>query len=72
MLRKLLGSGTPRILKNRAANIFAILTPLPCWMARVLFTRQSNRPTRLRVAPSFWCRTLHHRSRSFGSSATGC
>ena len=73
ILRKLLGAGTPRELKNRAGQLFSrFLRSLSCWMAGGFFTRQPNRPTRLRVPPSFRCRTLHHRSRILGSSATGC
>src|ERR1700683_1926973 len=73
ILRKLLGAGTPRELKNRTGQVFSqLLRSLSCWMAGGFFTRQPNRPTRLRMAPSFRCRTLRHRSRIFRSSATGC
>jgi transposase len=73
ILRKLLGAGTPRELKNRAGHVFSLLLPsLSCWMAGGFFTRQPNRPTRLRMAPSFRCRAPRHRSRIFRSSATGC
>src|ERR1700684_1482554 len=73
ILRKLLGAGTPRELKNRAGQVFSrLLRSLSCWMAGGFFTRQPNRPTRLRMAPSFRCRTPRHRSRIFSSSATGC
>jgi len=73
ILRKLLGAGTPRELKNRAGQLFSrLLRSLSGCMAGGVFTRLPSRPTRLRVAPSFRCRTLHHRSRSFGSSATDC
>src|SRR6266566_9097955 len=73
ILRKLLGAGTPRELKNRAGQVFSrLLRSLSCWMAGGVFTRQPNRSTRLRMAPSFRCRTPRHRSRIFCSSATGC
>src|SRR2546427_6577920 len=73
ILRKLLGAGTPRELKNRAGQVFSpLLRSLSCWMAGGFFTRQPNRSTRLRMAPSFRCRTPRHRSRIFCSSATGC
>src|SRR6202161_3465619 len=73
ILRKLLGAGTPRELKNRAGQVFSrLLRSLSCWMAGVFVTRQPNRPTSLRMAPSFRCRTPRHRLRIFRSSATGC
>ena len=73
ILRKLLGAGTPRELKNRAGQVFSrLLRSLSCWMAGGFFTRQPNRPTSLRMAPSFRCRTPRHRLRIFRSSATGC
>jgi hypothetical protein len=73
ILRKLLGAGTPRELKNRAGQVFSrLLRSLSCWMAGVFVTRQPNRPTSLRLAPSFRCRTPRHRLSIFRSSATGC
>ena len=73
ILRKLLGAGTPRELKNRAGQMFSrLLHSLSCWMAGGSFIRRLNRLTRLRMAPSFRCRTPRHRSRIFRSSATGC
>jgi hypothetical protein len=73
ILRKLLGAGTPRELKNRAGQVFSrLLRSLSCWMAGGFFTRQPNRPTSLRMAPSFRCRTPRHRLSIFRSSATGC
>jgi transposase len=73
ILRKLLGAGTPRELKNRAGQVFSrLLRSLSCWMAGGFFTRQPNRSTRLRMPPSFRCRPSRHRSRIFRSSATGC
>src|SRR6202522_1582041 len=66
ILRKLLGAGTPRELKNRAGQVFSrLLRSLSCWMAGVFVTRQPNRPTSLRMAPSFRCRTPRHRLRIF-------
>src|SRR6202041_3766229 len=48
ILRKLLGAGTPRELKNRAGQVFSRpLRSLSCWMAGGFFTRQPNRPTSL-------------------------
>jgi transposase len=73
ILRKLLGAGTPRELKNRAGQVFSqLLRSLSCWMAGGFFTRQPNRSTRLRMTPSFRCRTPRHCSGIFRSSATGC
>src|SRR6266581_2899608 len=73
ILRKLLGAGTPRELKNRAGQVFSrLLRSSSCWMAGGVFTRQPSRPVSLRMAPSFRCRTPRHRSRIFCSSATGC
>jgi transposase len=73
ILRKRLGAGTPRELKNRAGKVFSrLLRSLSCWMAGGFFTRQLNRPTLPRMAPSFQCRTPRHRSRIFRGSATGC
>ena len=72
ILRKLLGAGTPRELKNRAGQMFSrLLCSLSCWMAGGSFIRRLNRLTRLRMATSFRCRTPPHRSRIFRSSATG-
>src|ERR1022692_1287220 len=73
ILRKLLGAGTPRELKNRAGQVVSrLLRSLSCWMAGGSFIGRLNRLTRLRMAPSFRCRTPRHRSRIFRSSATGC
>jgi transposase len=73
ILRKLLGAGTPRELKNRAGQVFSrLLRFLLCWTAGGSFIRRLTRPTGLRMAPSFRCRTPRHRSRIFRSSATGC
>ncbi len=73
ILRKLLGAGTPRELKNRAGQVFSrLLRSLSCWMAGGFFTRQPNHPTPLLMAPSFQCRTPRHHPRTFRSSATGC
>src|SRR5579864_8035044 len=72
ILRKLLEAGTPRELKSRAEQVFSrLLRSLPCLIAGGFFTRQHNRPTPLRIANSFRCRTPRHRSRIFRSSATG-
>ena len=69
------GSGyAARAEKPRWASIFATfaLFVMLDWRRPVCFTRQPTRPTSLRMAPSFRCRTPRHRSRIFRSSATGC
>jgi len=72
ILRKLLGAGTPRELKNRAGQIFSrLLRSLSCQMTAASLWRLT-RVTRLRMAPSFRCRTPRHCSRIFRGSATGC
>jgi transposase len=59
ILRKLLGAGTPRELKNRAGQMFSrLLRSLSCQMTGGSFIRRLNRLTRLRMAPSFRCRPL--------------
>src|SRR6266446_6458075 len=73
ILRKLLGAGTPRELKNRAGQVFSrLLRSLSCWMAGGFFIQRLNHPTLPQMAPSFRCRTPRHRSRILRSSATGC
>jgi transposase len=73
ILRKLLGAGTPRELRNRAGRVF--------WQPLRLLTGLTTTvsPTRLltpsigaRRAIFFRCRRTRHRPRTFGSSATGC
>jgi hypothetical protein len=73
ILRKLLGAGTPREWKNRAARVFSQL------LRFLLGLRKSVSRIRLRSSaagprrePSWPCRTPGHRPRFFGSSTTGC
>jgi len=73
ILRKLLGAGTPRELKNRAGQVFSrLLHFLLCWMTACLSTRRLTSAAGARMAPSFRCRTPRHRSRIPRSSATDC
>jgi transposase len=73
ILRKLLGAGTPRELKNRAGQVLSrLLRLLLCWMTACLSTRRFTSPAGARMAPSFRCRTPRHRSRSLRGSATDC
>lgn len=72
ILRKLLGAGTPRELRNRAGRVFSQLL-------RFLRPRTADSPVRRltaaarkRLASSFRCRTPRHRQRNFSGSATGC
>jgi hypothetical protein len=73
ILRKRLGAGTPRELKNRAGQVFSrLLRSLSRWMAGGSLIERLNPPTLPRMAPSFQCRTPRHRPRIFRSSVTGC
>src|SRR4029077_6502774 len=64
ILRKLLGAGTPRELKNRAGQVFSrLLHFLLCWMTACLYTQRLTSAAGARMAPSFRCRTPRHRSR---------
>jgi transposase len=72
ILRKLLGAGTPRELKNRAGQVFSRLLGFLCRTTAASFIGRPTRLTGLRMAPSFRCRTPSPRSRIFRSSATGC
>ena len=72
VLRKLLGAGTPRELKNRAGLVFSRLL-------RFLHPITLHSPVRRLTAAAgehliscFRRRTLHHYSRIFSSSTTGC
>ncbi len=73
ILRKLLGAGTPRELRNRAGRVFSQLLRL------LMASLRPFHPTRLltpsigaRSATFFRCRSIRRRLRTFGSSATGC
>ncbi len=73
ILRKLLGAGTPRELRNRAGQAvsrllrFVLCLMTTFWPARRLTAAVGPRP-----ASSFRCRRLCHRSRNISSSATDC
>src|SRR6202008_919989 len=72
ILRKLLGAGTPRELKNRAGRIFSRLFGFLCRTTAASFIGRRTRPTCRRMAPPFRCRTPRRRSCVFRGSATGC
>ena len=73
ILRKLLGAGTLREWKNRAARVFSqllrFLLGLRDAVSRIPLRSPVAGPWR---ALSFRCRRLRHRPRFFGSSTTGC
>ena len=62
ILRKLLGAGTPRELKNRAGRIFSRLFGFLCRTTAASIIGRRTRPICLRMAPSFRCRTQSLRS----------
>jgi hypothetical protein len=72
ILRKLLGAGTPRELKNRAGQVFSRLLGFLCRTTAASFMGRLTRLTGLRMAPFSRCRTPRLRSCIFRSSATGC
>ena len=73
ILRKLLGAGTPRELKNRAGQVFSrLLCFLLCLGKTVSRIRLHPPAAEPRSEPSGPCRTLRQRPRFFGSSTTGC
>ena len=73
ILRKLLGAGTPRELKNRAGRVFSrllcFLLGLRKTVSRIRLHLSAAGPRR-RLSPP--CRTLTHRPQFFSSFATGC
>ena len=73
ILRKLLGAGTPRELRNRAGQVFSrllrFLLGLRTAVSRIPLRSPAAGPRR---EPSWPCRTPRHRPRFFSSSATGC
>jgi transposase len=73
ILRKMLGAGTPRELRNLAGQVFSWLLRL---LLRLMRTVSQIRPHLLvtgpRSEPSCACHTTGHRPRLFGSSTTGC
>ena len=73
ILRKLLGAGTPRELKNRAGQVFSrLLRFLLCQMTTSSLLRRSTPIAGQRMTPSFRCRTPRHRSHILLTSATDC
>ena len=73
ILRKLLGAGTPRELKNRAGQVFSrLLRFLLCLMTTVSPARRLTAAVGQPLVSSFRCRMPRHRSRNISSSATGC
>ena len=73
ILRKLLGAGTPRELKNRAGQAFSrLLHFLLCLITAGSLLRRLTLTAGPRIAPSLRCRTPRRRSRMLRSSATGC
>jgi transposase len=73
ILRKLLGAGTPREWKNRAARVFSQLLRFLLGLRKAVSRTPLRSPAAgLWRALSFRCRILRHRPRFFGSSTTGC
>ena len=73
ILRKLLGAGTPRELKNRAGQVFSRLLRSLLNLTTVdSLIWRFTRPAGLRIAPTFRCRTSRPRSRILSRSTTGC
>jgi transposase len=73
ILRKLLGAGTPRELRNRAGRVFSQLLHLLMGLTTTVSpTRLLTPSIDMRRATFFRCRRTRHRPRTFGSSATGC
>src|SRR6266700_1933901 len=73
ILRKLLGAGTPRELKNRAGHVFSRLFFFLLALREIIW-RIWVHPTCAgsRQEPSRPCSTSDHRPRVFNTSATGC
>src|ERR1700674_4246972 len=73
ILRKVLGAGTPRELKNRAGQVFwRLLRFLLCRMASISPTWRLTAAVGQPLVSSFRCRMPRPRSRSISRSATGC
>jgi hypothetical protein len=73
ILRKLLGAGTPRELKNRAGQVFSrFLRFLLCLGKAVSRIRLRSPGAGAWREPSWPCRTPDHHPRFLGSSATDC
>jgi transposase len=73
ILRKLLGAGTPRELKNRPGQaVLRLLRFLLCLIASLSPARRLTAAVGQRLGSSFRCRMPRHRSRNMSSSATAC
>ena len=73
ILRKLLGAGTPRELKNRAGQaVSRLLRLVLCLMTTLSPARRLTAAVGQHLGSSFHCRMLRHRSRNMSRSATGC
>src|SRR5437016_551707 len=73
ILRKLLGAGTPRELKNRACQaVSRLLRFVLCLMTTLSPTRRLSAAVGQPLGSSFRCRMPRHRSRNMSSSATAC
>jgi transposase len=73
ILRRLLGAGTPRELKNRVGQVFSrLLRALLNLTTADSLIWGLSRSAGLRLAPTFRCRTPQPRSRILSHSATGC
>jgi hypothetical protein len=72
ILRKLLGAGTPRELKNRAGQVFSRLLRLLRPITPYSSVRRLAAAAGEHLVSCFRRRTLHHYSRIIGSSTTGC
>src|SRR5437660_1919180 len=73
ILRKLLGAGTPRELKNRAGQaVSRLLRFALCLMTTLSPARRLSAAVGQPLGSSFRCRMPRHRSRNMSSSATAC
>ena len=72
ILRKLLGAGTPRELKNRAGRVVSVLLRFLCARVAALTVWRQAAATGEQLISTFRCRILRYRARVFMSSATGC
>jgi len=73
ILRKLLGAGTPRELRNRAGRVFSQLLRLLMGLTTTVSPTRLLTPSIGARRATFFCRRrTRRRPRTFGSSATGC
>ncbi len=73
ILRKLLGAGTPRELKNRVGQaVSRLLRFVLCLMTTLSPGRRLTAAVGRPLGSSFRCRMPRHRSRNMSSSATAC